>query len=227
VRSLQLIDGVDDQSPGLNFSLGNFLGASDLDVLKVDVIAGASTAFYGPGAFNGVINMTTKSPWNFPGLSVSVKGGERNMLEAAVRWAEVIGDSTTKQRWAYKVNAYALRADDWQAENYSPTEDSPTGVDNPGRYDAVNIYGDEDVSFNNNYATFSGRRSHPGLGKFLRNGYAESELVDYGTQNLKLGGALHFRPTDSLEVIAASNFSTGNTVYQGDNRYRLKDIMFY
>ena len=30
VRSLQLIDGVDNQSPGLNFSLGNFLGASDI-----------------------------------------------------------------------------------------------------------------------------------------------------------------------------------------------------
>lgn len=227
VRSLQLIDGVDNQSPGLNFSLGNFLGASDLDVLKVDVIAGASTAFYGPGAFNGVINMTTKSPWTFPGLSASIKGGERNMLEMAVRWAEVIGDSTTKQRWAYKVNAYALRADDWQAENYSPTKDSPTGIDNPGRYDAVNIYGDEDVSVNNNYNTFSGRRSYPGLGKFLRNGYTESELVDYGTQNLKLGGSLHYRINDSLEVIAASNFSTGNTVYQGDNRYRLKDVKFF
>ncbi|MDX5403874.1 MAG: carboxypeptidase-like regulatory domain-containing protein, partial [Bacteroidota bacterium] len=32
VRSLQIIDGVDNQAPGLNFSLGNFLGASDLDV---------------------------------------------------------------------------------------------------------------------------------------------------------------------------------------------------
>ncbi|MBK9515450.1 MAG: carboxypeptidase-like regulatory domain-containing protein [Flavobacteriales bacterium] len=31
VRSLQLIDGVDNQSLGLNFSLGNFLGASELD----------------------------------------------------------------------------------------------------------------------------------------------------------------------------------------------------
>ena len=71
VRSLQLIDGVDNQSPGLNFSLGNFLGASDLDVMKVDVIAGASTAYFGPGAFNGVINMTTHSPWTFPGLSVT------------------------------------------------------------------------------------------------------------------------------------------------------------
>ena len=226
VRSLQLIDGVDNQSPGLNFSLGNFLGASDLDVLKVDVIAGASTAFYGPGAFNGVINMTTKSPWLFRGLSVSVKGGERNMLEAAVRWADVIGDSANP-RWAYKLNAFALRADDWWAENYAPTSDSPTGTDNPGGFDAVNIYGDEDVSTNNNYTSFDGRRYYPGLGIFLRNGYKESDLVDYGTQNLKLGGSLHFKVRDSLELVAATNFSTGSTVYQGDNRYRLKGIQFF
>lgn len=228
VRSLQLIDGVDNQSPGLNFSLGNFLGASDLDVMKVDVIAGASTAYYGPGAFNGVINMTTKSPWTFPGLSVSVKGGERNMLEAAVRWAAVIGDSASKPRWAYKINAYALRADDWPAENYAPTSDSPTGESNPGGYDAVNIYGDEDVSFNNNYATSNtDRKDYPGLGKFLRNGYKESDLVNYGTRNMKLGGSVHYRINDSLELIAASNFSTGSTVYQGDNRYQLKDIKFF
>ncbi len=227
VRSLQLIDGVDNQSPGLNFSLGNFLGASDLDVMKVDVIAGASTAYYGPGAFNGVINMTTKSPWTFPGLSVSVKGGERNMLEAAVRWAEVIKDKNGFPRWAYKLNAYALRADDWPAENYAPTSDSPTDASNPGGYDAVNIYGDENVSVNNNFNGIQGRQYQPGLGEFLRNGYAESELVNYGTRNMKLGGSLHYRINDSLEVIAASNFSTGSTVYQGDNRYDLKDIKFF
>lgn len=227
VRSLQLIDGVDNQSPGLNFSLGNFLGASDLDVLKVDVIAGASTAYYGPGAFNGVINMTTKSPWNFPGLSVSVKGGERNMLETAVRWAEVIKNKDGSSRWAYKLNAYALRADDWEAENYAPTSNSPTGIDNPGGYDAVNIYGDEDVSVNNDYNGIQGRIYNPGLGKFLRNGYAEDQLVDYDTRNLKLGASLHYLLNDSLEVIGASNFSTGSTVYQGDNRYSLKDIKFF
>ena len=52
VRSLQIIDGVDNQAPGLNFSLGNFLGSSELDVQKVDIIVGASSAFYGPNAFN-------------------------------------------------------------------------------------------------------------------------------------------------------------------------------
>ncbi len=57
VRSLQIIDGVDNQAPGLNFSLGNFLGSPELDVTRVDLIQGASSAFYGPNAFNGVISM--------------------------------------------------------------------------------------------------------------------------------------------------------------------------
>jgi outer membrane receptor for ferrienterochelin and colicin len=90
VRSLQLIDGVDNQSPGLTFSLGNFLGASELDVQKVDLIVGASSAYYGPNAFNGVINMQTKSPFLYPGLSISMKGGERALVETAMRWAQVL-----------------------------------------------------------------------------------------------------------------------------------------
>ena len=87
VRSLQLIDGVDNQSPGLNFSLGNFLGAPDLDVKTVEIVAGASSAYYGPGAFNGVINMETKNPFVFKGLSASYRMGERNLSEWGFRWA--------------------------------------------------------------------------------------------------------------------------------------------
>lgn len=88
VRSLQLIDGVDNQSPGLNFSLGNFLVLLNQDVLKVDLIVGASSAFYGPNAFNGVISMETKSPFLHKGLSAFSKIGERNLFEGGVRWAE-------------------------------------------------------------------------------------------------------------------------------------------
>ena len=228
VRSLQLIDGVDNQSPGLNFSLGNFLGASDLDVMKVDIIAGASTAYFGPGAFNGVINMTTKSPWLFPGLSVSAKVGERDLLEGAARWAQVFKNSAGKDKFAYKLNLFAMKATDWFAQNYDPTINSPTGATNPGRYDAVNTYGDENVTVNNDYANdIAERRDYHGLGTFLRPGYRESDLVDYGTNNLKAGISLHYRIRDSLEVIAASNYSRGSTVFQGDNRYRLKNIQFF
>ncbi len=228
VRSLQLIDGVDNQSPGLNFSLGNFLGASDLDVMKVDVIAGASTAFYGPGAFNGVINMTSKSPWLFPGLSVTAKVGERDLLDGAVRWAQVFKDADGKDRFAYKLNLCAMKATDWFAEDYSATSNSPTVAGNPGRYDGVNIYGDENTTVNNNFSrdVFS-RINYPGLGTYMRPGYKESDLVDYGTDNLKAGVSLHYKVADSVEVVAASNYSRGSTVYQGENRYRLENVQFF
>ena len=96
VRSLQIIDGVDNQAPGLNFSLGNFLGASELDVEQVDLIVGASSAYYGPNAFNGVISMKTKSPFIHQGLSFRGKVAERSLGEVALRYAK----GFSKQKWA-------------------------------------------------------------------------------------------------------------------------------
>ncbi|QQR88513.1 MAG: TonB-dependent receptor [Flavobacteriales bacterium] len=228
VRSLQLIDGVDNQSPGLNFSLGNFLGASDLDVMKVDVIAGASSAFYGPGAFNGVINMTTKSPWLFPGHAVTFKMGERGLKDMALRFAEIFKNKKGRPNWAFKVNLSGMMADDWEATSREATVNSPTGTGNPGRYDAVNVYGDESTTVNNDASRDSLENiNYPGLGTWLRRGYNEEDLVDYSTRNLKIGAAVHHRFTDSLELVLASNYSTGSTVYQGDNRYRLKNVQFW
>ena len=224
VRSLQLIDGVDNQSPGLNFSLGNFLGSSELDILKVDMIAGASSAYYGPNAFNGVISMTTRSPFIKPGLEVSVKVGERNLLESAIRWAQVFKNKTGNEKLGYKLNIFYLKANDWEADNMSATPDSRNDVRNPGGYDAVNTYGDE------YYATsdFSKlAKDNPGLKTFYRTGYREKDLVDYNTENFKLSAAVHYKVKDENELILASNFGTGTTVYQGDNRYSLKDILFF
>jgi len=221
VRSLQLIDGVDNQAPGLNFSLGNFLGAPDLDVLKVDLIVGASSAFYGPNAFNGVINMTTKNPFVHQGLSVSAKIGERNMFETSMRYAKGYKNKAGRDIFAYKFNFFYLRADDWEATNMNPTEQSVAQRGNPGGYDAVNRYGDERL-FEINLPI-----SHPALNRFYRTGYEEQDLVDYDTRNLKMSTAFHYKPRKDLELIYALNFGTGTTVYQGDNRYSLKDILFF
>lgn len=227
VRSLQIIDGVDNQSPGLNFSLGNFLGASDLDVQRVDLVVGASSAFYGPNAFNGVISMTTKSPFDHPGLSVQGKIGERNLVQGAVRYAHIFYNKEDEPKFAFKVNGFFMRADDWEATNLDPTPQSEVGLLNPGDYDAVNRYGDENITNANDATSLSQQVNFPGLGIFHRTGYEERNIVDYGTENVKLGASMHYRFTDSLEFIAASNFGTGTTVYQGDNRYSLKDILFF
>lgn len=231
VRSLQTIDGVDNQAPGLNFSLGNFLGASDLDVSSVDLVVGASSAFYGPNAFNGVIAMKSKNPFTDKGLAVSLKGGERQLLEGAFRWADALKNKSGDEFFAYKFNFFGLRANDWVADNYDPISDAVGNsifqpAENPGRFNGVNIYGDEFVG---EFLTRGDSRA--GLNSFHRTGYKEIDLVDYNTRNVKIGGALHFRlkPSqgfESPELVISSNYGTGTTVYQGDNRFSLRGIRF-
>ncbi|MBI1226815.1 MAG: TonB-dependent receptor plug domain-containing protein [Bacteroidetes bacterium] len=233
VRSLQIIDGVDNQAPGLNFSLGNFLGSSELDVLKVDLIQGASSAYYGPSAFNGVISMETKNPFLHKGLSAIVKGGERNLLETAFRWADSFKNKEGYDWMAYKLNFSYLRADDWVANNDDAVDGTKTPKGNPGGWDRINTYGDEYFSlsdFSNDTINLPSNRA--GLGIFHRTGYQEKDLVDYGTKNLKSNLAFHFRlnPSksfESTELILSSSFGTGTTVYQGDNRFSLRDILFF
>lgn len=232
VRSLQIIDGVDNQAPGLNFSLGNFLGCSDLDVLKVDLIQGASSAFYGPNAFNGVISMETKDPFIVRGLSASIKYGSRNLTEGAIRWADAFKNKKGQLASALKINLFYLQANDWVAQNYGPVDGTKTGVGNPGRYDAVNIYGDEYFSLSDFSDPANLSQSRAGLGIFHRTGYREEDLVDYDTKNLKAAIAYHIRLNpakefESPEIIIASNYGTGTTVYQGDNRFSLRGIRFF
>lgn len=229
VRVLQLIDGVDNQSPGLNFSLGNFLGSPDLDVKSVDIIQGASSAFYGPGAFNGVINIETKDPFFTQGLSASMKIAERNLVNPSVRWADAFKNKNDKLFLAYKVNLFYLKAYDWEATNYDPIYGSLVGKDNPGRYDAVNIYGDEYYAGNDLRTESPWKNQAQTI--FYRTGYKEIDLVDYNTNNLKTNTALHWRINpdleyDSPEVIAQANYGQGTTVYQGDNRFSLRGIQF-
>lgn len=229
VRSLQIIDGVDNQAPGLSFSLGNFLGTSELDINKVELVVGASSAFYGPNAFNGVISMETKDPFFHQGLSAYIKGGERSLFQGAIRWADAINNKDGQAFLAYKFNVEALRADDWVADNYDPVDDSRVDASNPGRFDAVNIYGDEYIRGND----FSDAQpwTNPGLGIWYRTGYKEVDLVDYDTRNYKANAALSLRlkpemAEQSPEIRYAVNFGAGTTVYQGDNRFSLKNITF-
>ncbi len=224
VRSLQLIDGIDNQSPGLNFSLGNFLGASDLDVQNVEIIAGASSAYYGPGAFNGVIDMRTKDPYLFPGLSVSMKVGERSLFEGAVRWAETLENKKGEKRFGYKLNLFYLTAQDWEATNYNPVDGSTVPASNFSGFDAVNVYGDE-VTIGGN--DFNGDANKPGLTEVFRTGYREEDIADYDTRNTKANLGLFYKLKEDLILNYSFNYGNGTTIYQGDNRISLRDIQFY
>ena len=228
VRSLQIIDGVDNQSPGLNFSLGNFLGSSELDIMKVEIIQGASSAYYGPNAFNGVISMTTRNPFMQQGLSIQYKFGERQLFENSIRYAEKFQNKAGEDIFAFKINLSYMKAQDWEANNMAAV-DGTTNINNPGGYDAVNRYGDEETGgrLNDTRNNFNEYIKNPGLGKFHRTGYLESDIVDYNTRNLKAQSSIHYMLNTKTELIYGTNYSTGTTVYQGDNRFSLKNIQFW
>ena len=219
-RFLQLVDGMDNQTPGLNFSVGNMLGASDLDMESAELIPGAASALYGPIAFNGVLRMTTKDPFKYQGLSSQVKVGVNHigeeladphaLYDLSLRYAKAFNN-----RFAFKVNASYLTGLDWYASDYTDVDaQTPVanrGDNNPGR-NALNIYGDEVA------------RTITGVGRVSRTGYEERFLMNYDVYSLKLGGALHYRITDNLEAIYEYKFGKGTAAYTGSNRFSLNNF---
>ena len=220
-RFLQLVDGVDNQTPGLNFSVGNLFGASDLDVESVEIIPGAASALYGPVAFNGLVSIRSKDPFAYQGLSLQVKTGinhvgesfadPKGLYDFALRYAKAINN-----RFAFKINASYLTGVDWYANDYTDISASTApnlrGPNNPAR-DGLNIYGDE-VS-----------RNLPGIGVVSRTGYEEKDLMNYNVYSLKLNGALHYRVTDDIEAIYQYNFGRGTASYTGSSRFDLNNFV--
>jgi iron complex outermembrane recepter protein len=157
-RVVQLIDGMDNQAPGLNFPVGNVVGMSELDVESVELLPGAASALYGPNAINGIILMNSKSPFLYQGLSAAVKTGIMSasnrttkntpFYDFAVRYAKAFNN-----KLAFKVNASYLTAKDWQATDYRDQSlRNGTSLDNNNNnvlknpvYDGVNRVGDADV----------------------------------------------------------------------------------
>lgn len=251
-RVNQIVDGMDNQAPGLNFFVGNFTGPSDLDVESIELLPGASSALYGPGGMNGTIIINSKSPFTHPGLSVHVRQGvmhvdnrQRDISpyhDFSFRWAKNINN-----RFAFKIGAQYTGAKDWLANDSSNyLRGGTSGKLIPGtrmtdpNYDGVNVYGDETSVDLRQFIGAIALSYPPGSPQqqailqiynsmqnptpVSRTGYSEKDLIDPNTFNAKLNGALHYKINPKLEAILMGNWATGNTVYTDDNRYALKGI---
>lgn len=220
-RFLQLVDGVDNQTPGLNFSVGNQFGASDLDVESAEIIPGAASALYGPVAFNGLLSIKTKDAFKYQGLSVAIKTGinhvgesfadPKGLYDFALRFAKSFND-----KFAFKLNASYLTGTDWYANDYTDVNASipaaNRGPNNPAR-DALNIYGDEVT------------KNITGVGVVNRTGYEEKDLMNYGVYSLKLNGALQYRISNNLEATYQYNYGRGTASYTGSSRFDLNNFV--
>ena len=225
-RFMQLVDGMDNSSPLLNFVLGNLIGVSEIDVQSVELLPGASSALYGANAFNGVLFMTSKSPFTSQGITAYAKYGQTNQKAAGaneyydygVRMAKVFDP-----HFAGKANFTLMRGTDWYATNYDDIDVAGRTRDHHS-YNGINVYGDEAVLNLKNRNPF-GSSAYNILPNedITRTGYNEIDLTESKVRNVKIDFSLHYRPfgNENFEIIWQSKFGFGNSIYQGASRYNL------
>ena len=245
-RFTQLVDGMDNQAPGLNFSVGGVIGITQLDVDNLELLPGASSALYGPGGMNGTLLITSKNPFKYQGFSMEVKEGVMHVDGSehtpspyhnwSLRWAKKISE-----KFAFKISSELIQAKDWIGTDYrnykglavSGSPSSGTRTTDPD-YNGINVYGDE-THINISPILQAIGAQAPFLAPFIstltknpinvtRTGYKEKDVLDPNTVNFKLAGALHYKITQNTEAVLEAFWGTGNTVYTGSDRYSLKNL---
>lgn len=236
-RFMQLVDGMDNSTPALNFPIGNLVGMTETDVLSVELLPGASSALYGANAFNGILFMRSKNPFDHQGISASFKrgitsqdaAGDNDYTDLSFRAAHKFSN-----KFAAKVNFGYLKGTDWAANSIVDSDMiGGTRVTNKN-YNGINVYGDE-VTTNLKAVIespdFLSQLPNPALVSLVplvdvsRTGYNEADLTDYNAESIKADWGLYFRPWENdFEIQYVGKIGTGSTIYQGTNRYNIDNF---
>lgn len=234
-RFMQLVDGMDNSAPALNFPLGNLLGMTETDVQSVELLPGAASALYGANAFNGILFMRSKNPFDHQGISGYIKrgitsqeaAGDNNYTDLGIRMAYKFSE-----KFAAKVNFGYLKGTDWFAVNEEDKLNrglTRANID----YDGINVYGDEvSTNINDVAQTLESLGLAPSGASALvpsvnvsRTGYNERDLTNYNAESIKADWGLYFRPWENdFEIQYVGKVGSGNTIYQGANRYNIKNF---
>ena len=225
VRFVQLVDGMDISAPLLNFPTGNIVGIGELDAESMELVPGAASALYGPNAFNGILIMNSKSPFEYQGLSAQVKGGMTSsdahgdaspFYSVGFRYAKAFNN-----KFAFKLNFAYFKARDWIGNDYKTDRvRNASTVDLSGEpnFDGLNLYGDEveiPVPIGGTFGTLDLRRT----------GFTEEALLDNDdAESIKGDVALHYRITDKMEVLYNYRYGGGSSIYQGTEKYILRNF---
>ena len=142
---LTLIDNRFASVPSLRVNIPGFFTATDQDIEQMTFVLGPGAALYGPNSSNGVLAITTKSPFDSKGTTLSVEAGYRadsrypdcssawygqgancgtsydngtSILRTGIRHAGTVGT-----KFGYKISGEYLKGTEW---NYrDPAEPTP------------------------------------------------------------------------------------------------------
>lgn len=239
----QIVDGMDNQAPGLNFPLGSAIGLTQLDVDNIEMLSGASSALYGSRGLNGTMVMTGKNPFKYQGLSIQITQGLNHVKNSgtndpvgpspyydwSLRWGKKISD-----KLAFKINVQYTRAKDWVATD-TTNKNGPGSKYTDPNYNGVNFYGGAtsvDITPFLQGALAADASLAPIVNPMLgnpsnyvaRTGYAEYGYLDNNATLFKTNAELRYKINPRLEAIFSGTFGTGSVVYTNDTRYQIKDF---
>ena len=104
-----MVDNRIARVPSLRFNAYQFIPTTDEDIQSIEVVSGPGSALYGPNAASGVLHIITKSPFSHQGTTVSLGGGEREILIGSFRHASLINENV-----AFKISGQYYQGLDWK-----------------------------------------------------------------------------------------------------------------
>ena len=140
-RMLFLIDGRLATLGGTGLPQGNFLPSSKIDLKSMEVVLGPAAALYGPNAGSGVVNVTTKDPWDESGVTVAARAGNQSLRDITYRVA-----GTVNNRFGYKITGQYMEAEDFKPQRedslhfYQAAGSKPTAANTVFETDVVEDY---------------------------------------------------------------------------------------
>jgi iron complex outermembrane recepter protein len=166
--------------------------------------------------------MNSKNPFDYQGLSAQAKvgittsdaqGESYPLYNLSLRYAKAFNN-----RFAFKVNFSIFDAHDWIGNDYKTDTNRPesqTDLSGTKDFDGLNLYGDE----------IELPVPIPSVGIIHRTGWKEEDLVDnYDAKSLKGDVGLYYRVNDNIELSYNYRYGGGSSVYQGSQKYALRDF---
>ncbi len=184
------------------------------------------------------------------GITTSAADGTNPYNLLSARYAKAFGKFAFKLNASY-LAATDWVANDYTSGRVTAGNRNPAGPGKPN-FDGLNTYGDETeivvpmAALATPLSQALAPLFAPQLGRTIpetqailaqtiprlpsldlrRTGFREEDLLESNeAKSIKLDGALHYRLSDKLEASYSYRFGSGSTVYQGGERYVLRDFI--
>lgn len=248
LRFVQLLDGASIVTPAFG-NIGNTAGVSELDVSGVELIPGASSALYGADAFNGLLLIKTKDPFEDQGVSVVLKSGFTQQQRGTDPYSNVairVASELVEDKLAFKIDYETIQATDWQKVNpldrvtnidrQAEQEDyiNNNPVNNPA-FDYSDRYGEIDSRFSNvklpnfpsnNVPANPAASDTTTVNQLNRTGVGENDILDPRIDHHKINAGLYYRPAGSdFEISYLYKWSISDYVVRITTTYPFYDMV--